>query len=87
MATPLIGLSPINLLDTKFNVLDDVLVSQYKGILPTDILQLKKVSIKVDPLAISAFNKLKSKIISDTIEVIQDPGLPDPGESDSKDNK
>lgn len=79
MGKPLTGLSPISVMDTQLTVLDDFLYSEYKGILPTDILKLKSVNVKLDSLAISAFNKIKKKIVNDTIDVIQDPNLPDPG--------
>lgn len=76
MGTPLTGLSPITIMDNQLTVLDDFLYNDYKGIIPTDILKLKSVNIKIDSLAVAAFNKLKKKIVNDTIDVIEDPNNP-----------
>ena len=80
MSTPITNLSgftAINVTDSNYlSIADNFIIDSdiLKGGVQTDILQLKKIQISMDPHAIKALSSLKTKIAEGTLNNPSDGG-------------
>ena len=80
MSTPITNLSgftAINVTDSNYlSIADNFIIDSdiLKGGAQTDILQLKKIQISMDPHAIKALSSLKTKIAEGTLNTPSDGG-------------